>query len=208
MNNSQIAGQTALAGSKCTKDDIESVGTEAREGGRDFLQTDKFKQFVDLFEKEGDSLRRFLRAKLPNREDADDLAQEAYLRLYEANRLNGIRSLNSFLYRVATNLVIDTYRAARTKSLEINSTYVDALLESTAEETTTEDRVAIEQELKIIERVIDELPPRCQQVFVMHRFKQMTHSEISKELKISTQMVEKHIAKAVHRCREALRKLK
>ncbi len=158
-----------------------------------------------MYRAEADTLRRFLKRKLSNSSDVEEVLHEAYLRLIRSNAQSPVENIRGFLYKIATNLVIDRYRAARSnvKHLDIDEVVQTpgALI---SEESSPEEISIVREKLGVTLETIRGLPPRCRQVFVLHRIKQMTHREISKELGISTQMVEKHIAKAVRICTERI----
>lgn len=170
---------------------------------------DNPKSIDELYSREVRSLRRFVRGKLSNTADADDIVQEAYLRLHRAQKKGHIKNLRGFLYRIATNLVIDHYRAVRNnvQHLEFEETPQSALA-LVVEQTSPEEQTVVREQLRVLLKCIEGLPPRCQQVFVLHRVNQFTQREIAEQLGISTQMVEKHIAKAVRICTERMRKFK
>ncbi len=46
-------------------------------------------------------------------------------------------------------------------------------------------------------RILNELPPRCKEVFIMHRFKGLSHKEIARQLNISPRTVENHMVNAL-----------
>lgn len=153
-------------------------------------------------------LLRYLRTKLASSSEVEEVAQEAYLRLCQADAANGVRNMSGFLYRTAMNLVVDRYRARKYPMTALPDDDLRSEREVRDDEPSLEDAAAVEQELRVLRAAIDELPARCRQVFVMHRLKQMTQNEISKELGISRQMVERHLARAIARCRERLRPLR
>ena len=154
---------------------------------------------------ERSSLRRFLTRRVSNPADVDDFVQESYLRLCNARRKNRIENARGFLYRIASNLVVDKYRSLEynTRSVSIDS-MAPAAPGLVSDAPTPEQSVATDQLLTVLTAVIESLPPRCRQVFLAHRVKQMTHREIADDLGISTQMVEKHISKAVRFCVERM----
>lgn len=167
------------------------------------VMTDDSHRIEDMYREEAEILRRFLQRKMSNPTDVEEVLQEAYLRLLRAAKNGEIENVRGFLYRIATNLVIDRFRSAAH-----NATHVDIDVmasgptELTSADTSPEDMSIIRQQLGVTLEAIRDLPPRCRQVFVLHRIKQLTHREISGKLGISTQMVEKHIAKAVRICAE------
>lgn len=176
---------------------------------RDRRVTGRGDPVSDLYEREANALRQFLRRKLANPSDVEEVMQEAYLRLHNARGRGNIANLRGFLFRIATNLAIDHYRAI---GHSVSTVGIDeesrGARELVAEIRTPEEHAIINEQLRTLMNVIEHLPPRCRQVFVLHRIKQMTHSEIAQELKISTQMVEKHIARAIRVCTEKMVKFR
>lgn len=75
--------------------------------------------FLDSFDEYNDAIFRFCVVKTSNRELAEDLTQETFMRYWQALR-NGSEMSNtrSFLYTVARNLVIDWYRKHKSDSLD------------------------------------------------------------------------------------------
>jgi RNA polymerase sigma-70 factor (ECF subfamily) len=78
---------------------------------------------------------------------------------------------------------------------------LDAALEVPASDPTPERQLLTEQQLARLTEVMQRLPPKCQQVFVLSRFHHMEYQEIADRLGISVKMVEKHIAHALSICR-------
>lgn len=160
-----------------------------------------------LYSHEVRSLRGFVRSKLSNIADADDIVQEAYLRLYGAQKKGKLQNIRGFLYRIASNLVIDHYRAIRNNVQHVEfEEHTENILAERVEQASLESQTLVREQLRTLLQCIENLPPRCQQVFVLHRVNQFTQREIAEQLGISTQMVEKHIAKALCICAEGMKK--
>jgi RNA polymerase sigma factor (sigma-70 family) len=70
-----------------------------------------------------------------------------------------------------------------------------------------ERQLIARQELRRLALAIDELPPRCREVFLLSRFESMANGEIAIRLGISRNMVEKHLIKALLHCRARQSKL-
>jgi RNA polymerase sigma factor (sigma-70 family) len=153
-------------------------------------------------------LVRYLRTKLANRAEVEEIAQEAYLRLCHADAADRVHNPHGFLYRTASNLVVDRYRERRFQVGSLDGDGSSPPIEIEALESQPDEAAAIAQELAALRAAIFKLPARCRLVFVLHRLKGMTQSEVAGHLGISRQMVEKHLAKALARCREQLRPLR
>jgi RNA polymerase sigma-70 factor (ECF subfamily) len=77
------------------------------------------RQFEEAFRKLSDELFRHASIRLPSRERALELTQDAYVRAWEyLSRGEEIREFRPFLYRILKNLIIDEYRKQKTESLE------------------------------------------------------------------------------------------
>jgi RNA polymerase sigma factor (sigma-70 family) len=139
-------------------------------------------------------LRRFARLLVKSREDAEDVIQEAYVRLLRYSAEHEVKHPERLLFSAARNLAADSRR--RRKSRERTEARY-ALLEASAFDWPASDEVVdARQRLKQVEDAVNTLPPRCQQVFLLHRLKGMSYSEIAAHCGISVSAVEKHIARA------------
>jgi RNA polymerase sigma-70 factor (ECF subfamily) len=145
-----------------------------------------------------DSLIRFLRQRLRVKEDAADVAQEAYIRMMQYEGSRQIQSPSSMLFRIAINVANDLGRSEQTRRVSSQCS-LDGL-ELVSDRATPEREVAAEQDLELLYGAIEQLPPKCQQVFLLSRAKRMTYPEIARHCGISVKMVEKHISHALAVC--------
>lgn len=153
-----------------------------------------------LFLKHSDQLARYLARRLQNHDDAQELAQEAFLRLHRINRDGYVRQPQAYLYRIARNLVHELYTGVPVDPLS-NADDLDAL---EATQLTPEEAADQAYKLKAVERALTELPPKCQTVVLLFCQKGMTQQSISEHMKISRSMVQKYLAKGLAHCRKRL----
>jgi len=140
-------------------------------------------------------LQRLLRRRGVTREDAEDLVQEAILRLHVYMREGGeVRDPQAFVTRTAMNLAIDARRHAHG---DLYSKTPVELLELADFGPTPDEVLASEERLMRLKTVLDGVSVRTRQVFFMHRLLGLSHAEIATALAISKSAVEKHIASAV-----------
>jgi len=137
-------------------------------------------------------LIRYLARKVPNNEDANDLAQEAFLRMHKFQQSKDLENARAFLYRTANNLVIDQQRRAR-----VHDRYMSAemLPEHSDEDEdkfapSAERTVSAKEELDRIYEIVDHMPVKVRRAFLLHRGKDMSYAEIASEMNVSTSMVE------------------
>jgi RNA polymerase sigma factor (sigma-70 family) len=143
-------------------------------------------------------LRKFLRCRGESREDAEDLIQEAFLRLHVYCRSSETHQQEAFLKRTLLNLVVDRHRK------EHSDRYIDEKPEELTGKLalidlrpTPDEDFAVQQRLMSVEAILNSLAPRTREVFVMHRLEGYSCGQIAKQFEISVSAVEKHIARAV-----------
>lgn len=126
--------------------------------------------------------------------DAEDLLQDAALRAIETERRTPVQKPLHLLRRILRNLAVDHLRGrARTTRLFHPAEAPDVACE----------RVGPERQLVASERlhrafaIIDSMPHRRREVFLLHRIDELTQLQIARRLGISTKTVEKHVSLAM-----------
>ena len=154
-------------------------------------------------------LVRFLASKLKNEDDAHDLAQEAFLRIYKLEHPQKLTNARAFLFQTASNLAIDQLRRVKlhNRFLEAEAHYPGAQQETEYAVPSAERTASAEQQLQLVFTTIEGLPANCRRAFLLHRGRDMTYNEIARELGVSTSMVEKYIIQALRQCRRDLQEL-
>ena len=135
-----------------------------------------------------------------NKEDALDMVQETFLRLYQ--KIDSFRSGHNFeawLLQIARNLCIDHYRRSAAERREIES-------DKTVEELQVSDRRAEggeqARDLKdILSRCVEKLAERQREIFIMRHYNQLKNEEIAQALGISPGTVKSLHFKAVRNLR-------
>jgi RNA polymerase sigma-70 factor (ECF subfamily) len=152
----------------------------------------------ELIERYHGSLMSLLRQRLRLADDAADVAQEAYIRMLQYEGSREVQSPSSLLFRVAINVANDVGRSEQVRHaadhFDVDNLDMDSGM------ATPERKVAAEQDLDLLYQTIEQLPPKCQQVFLLSRVHSMTYPQIAKHCGISVKMVEKHISRALAIC--------
>lgn len=144
------------------------------------------------------SLVSFLRQRLRIADDAVDVAQEAYIRMLQYEGSREVQSPSSLLFRVAINIANDLGRSEQVRHASNHCGVDDLDIDSGL--ASPERHLAAAQDLELMYQTIEQLPPKCQQVFLLSRVHCMTYPEIAKHCGISVKMVEKHISHALAVC--------
>ncbi len=161
-------------------------------------------QLGSLFRSERDRLVRRVRHVVHSRTDAEDLVQDVFLNVLHREGRRDVQSPRNYLARAATNAALDHLRRQRVRN-EILDCSRETATEVAAEQPGTEAIVQSRQELAILHHTVEQLPKRCRAVFLLSRDHGLTMREIAERLDISEKTVEKHLLKAMTRCRAALR---
>jgi|HubBroStandDraft_1064217.scaffolds.fasta_scaffold707142_1 RNA polymerase sigma factor (sigma-70 family) len=140
-------------------------------------------------------LKKLLRRRGRTLEEAEDLVQEAYVRLQVYCKEGGtVREPEAFLVRTVLNLSIDARRRDR-RDLYENQSVEDLYLVDLS--PSPDEVFAAEQRLMKIRCSLEGLSERTQEVFFLHRLEGFSYAEIAQRLRVSVSAVEKHIASAV-----------
>jgi len=178
---------------------------ESKRSGYD--ETPVVAEFVENF----GSLKRFLRKFFSERQDIEDVAQEAFLRAYVAEQRKSIDKPKAYIFCVATNLALTKLEH---KSRQI-SFYIDDGGECVCE---SGDHVDLEVEEKGYSEVEDlellgiycdavaSLPEKCRQVFLLRKVHGLGHREIAERMSLSISSVEKSLLRGVLECRAYMEK--
>src|ERR1700726_2261779 len=118
-----------------------------------------------LFRDHNEALIRFLRGRVGSRNEALEVAQEAYVRLLSLDQPGAVSYLRAFLFKTAANIAIDRRRRHRTYGKVTER----QLFMELAENRTPEREVAAEQTLRLLGRLIEAMPPKCRESFVLNQ---------------------------------------
>jgi RNA polymerase sigma factor (sigma-70 family) len=150
-----------------------------------------------LFREHNAALIRFLMLRLRSYQTAREVAQEAYVRLLSLHEAGTVSYLRAFLFRTAANLAIDRQRRDDVHSRAIEL----PLFHEFADSLTPERRVAGLQEIRRLDALLQELPPRCRQAFILNRFYGQDFAAIGEEMGLSERSIRAYVERALLHCR-------
>jgi RNA polymerase sigma factor (sigma-70 family) len=154
--------------------------------------------FELLFQRHQEELLRFA-GQHSNEEVAEDLVQEAYLRLMRQAQTEKIDNPRAYLYTVTRNLSADYLRQGQIRSRYHADSDIECELIA---DTKPEPDIEVESQHKLQRCLdtLDSLPEVYRHVFLLHRIDGMTYVEIGKALQIPARTVERYAAKALVHC--------
>lgn len=130
-------------------------------------------------------------------DDADDLAQEAYLKLICYELDHTVAKPDAFLMRTALNLAIDAYRVQRNRGepVLLEDMTLDELLQADSAPTTEATVLAKERLARLAQSLVD-VGAKTRRIYLAHRLDGLRYQEIAQRHGMSVSAVEKHVAKA------------
>ncbi len=137
-----------------------------------------------------------------NREEAEDLTQETFLRAHRfLFRYDSARPFRNWLYTVATNIGLNALRAQRRRVRPVAGQVIEDWQEPPSREEDGRQRVARGELEEKVSNAVDRLPPRSRLLIHMHYHEGMAIREIAEVL----DMGESAAKTALHRARKSLR---
>lgn len=127
--------------------------------------------------------------RINSKDDAEDLAQDVFLRLMDYKQMLRPDTVKFFIYTISRNLVND-YLRRHYKKQEITSYIYDHATTCTNE---TENQIIANDLLAYEKRKLRTLPEQRRKIYIMSRFKDKSSSEISAQLNLSRRTVENHL---------------
>jgi RNA polymerase sigma factor (sigma-70 family) len=153
-----------------------------------------------LFEEHNETLIRFLAVRMRSRQEAKEVAQEAYVRLLDLDQPETVGFLRAFLFKTATNIAIDRMRC-RTRREQLDEV---ALFEEFRETPGPERHAVGRQQVEIVGRLLTELPAKCRQAFLLNRVQGLQPSEIAIRMGIAERTARHYILRAFQHCQAGL----
>ena len=174
---------------------------------------DQDRRISDAIEENRLRLRNFIRRRVPDPRDAEDILQDVFHRLVEANRLlMPIDHVTGWLFRVARNRITDLFRQAKAESLggtgvdeEGGRRSLEDLLPSP--EAGPEALMLRRMLLEEITLALEELPREQREAFVGHELEGRTFQEMAAEKGVSINTLLARKRYAVLRLRERLQNI-
>jgi RNA polymerase sigma factor (sigma-70 family) len=170
----------------------------------------------EVVKQERSRLRNFIRRRVPDPRDAEDILQDVFYELVEANRLlMPIEHITGWLFRVARNRIIDLFRKKKPESFSDTAVardddddelpmFEDLLPSPDAGPEALYARSVLLDEL---ESALDELPEEQREVFIAHELEERSFKEIAAETGVSVNTLLSRKRYAVLRLRERLQSI-
>lgn len=155
-----------------------------------------------LFRERREVFLRVLTRRLGNRDDAEEVLQDAFIHFDRASAVRQIDNPDAYLMRTALNLAVDRMRQNLVRSRR-DGKWFEAQsierrgLEFVAPEPAPDNALIGKDEVARMGRVLGELSPTVRTAFILHKIRGLSHDETAKTMGLSKSTIEKHIMKAM-----------
>ena len=149
------------------------------------------------------SIFRFIRGRLRNREKAEELTQDVFLKMIGLMERSEVKNHKAALFTIANNLLIDTFRGEQVRR-KIISEWDDESAEVAGTSNSMESRLDNQRIVNWLCEAILALPERCQEAFILRKIDGLSYKEIAASMNLSVKTVEKHLARALLECKKYL----
>lgn len=145
------------------------------------------------------ALLRFFERRAFAQADAEDMTQEVFLRITRLCSTQALWQPAGFLFQVAANVMRDRIRRDNARHQRMHVDVDDAELDvhAPSEEAVYEQREALAGFMA----ALAELTPKCRMVFLLHKYEEMSYSDIARQLGVSVSAIEKHMMNAIRHIR-------
>ena len=133
---------------------------------------------------------------------ASDALHDTYIRLLQAGTIPDLDNPRAYLFRAASNIALDRLRAGNVANRRLIA--ADLAPEQASSAPPADIAIEKKERVRLLALAIGELPPRCREIFLLHKIDGLSHSQVAEKLGVSKSTVEKHVMKALAHCRDRL----
>jgi RNA polymerase sigma factor (sigma-70 family) len=163
----------------------------------EWMAAEQDQRISDAIRKERDRLRNFIRRRVGDAEDAEDVLQDVFYELVEAERLmRPVDEIGAWLYRVARNRITDLFRKKKPEPLPDGHAGGDEAGDALSLEDLLPSRNAGPEAAYARGVLLDELPEEQRAVFIAHEWEGRSFKELAAEtgVGVNTLLSRKHAA--------------
>lgn len=165
------------------------------------METSSIHLIEDSYKKYQRSVFLYIYYKIGNKEEAEDLVQDVFVRLMDYQQMLRVDTIKYFIFTISRNLLYD-YLRHYYKRLEVTSYIYDQRETCTNE---TEEQVITRDLLLLEKKKVAQLSEQRRKVYMMTRFENKTLPEVSQILNLSSRTVENHLFASRKMIREYIR---
>jgi RNA polymerase sigma-70 factor (family 1) len=166
------------------------------------LKDDDVNAFNELFKRYHSRVLQLGMRFLPFKEDAEEIVQLVFIAVWDnRNKIDETQNFGTYALSIARHCIYNALRKA-----VYRQRYVDYLQQNNADRTfVTEDIVLFNELDALLQRFIENMPPKRREIFRLHREEGLSYNEISERLSIKGSTVNTQLTKALDYIRRNIR---
>lgn len=171
---------------------------------RDYRDERSLKRIVESY---SNDLLYYAQYLVHSKEEAEEVVSDVFLEVWRhKEKINEIQNIKAWLLTIAHNKAISALRRKGPphSSVSWDEMGDDALPANNLQ--APDERLISREEMDRINAIINKLPPRCRQVFILAKIEKLLYKEIAEILGISVKTINIHVAKALELISEGLKK--
>ncbi|MDF9798734.1 RNA polymerase sigma-70 factor (family 1) [Catalinimonas alkaloidigena] len=151
------------------------------------IQSDSEVAFGEFFNQQWQRCFSIAYKILQDQKVSEDLVQDVFIDLWSRRKSLDLQNPEAYLTQMVKNKVFTTLSRNHIPERNID------ILETLLHQASAEDQYILNELREKIEQVVEELPPRCKQVYVLRRYEDRSVTEIAERLGMSVRTVENHL---------------
>ena len=151
---------------------------------------------LSAFLKTQPQVKRYLLKSTGSYQDAEDIAQEAWIKLAR-NGATALAAPVPYLMRIVRTLALDHGRGRKRR---LTGVEIDEILSVPDDRPDPERETDGQDQLLMLSRIMGELPDRQRKILIATRLQQRSHADVAAEFAVSVRTIELEIRKALNYC--------
>lgn len=168
------------------------------------LANDDKKALEELFNHYYPRLYQFSKSFLKLEDGIDDILQEVFLKIWKnRSNISSSETFSPFIFTITRNMLLNELRSRMSKQNVKN----EILKLSVQNDYSSFEKLEYGELKETVDRIVNNLPEKQREVFLLSRYEGLSHKEIAERLNISTKTVEYHISQSISAIKGKLSKI-
>lgn len=162
------------------------------------INLQSFREIYDLYY---EPLCRFLYLYTQDVYVVEDVVQETFMSLWNSRNEVEIKFIKTYLFQSAKNKILNHLRNEKNRNVLLEKWFEEQMWDSSIPET---DQFDTDELLIHVEKAIENLPQKCKEIFILHKFENLPYKKIAEIHNISIKTVENQMGIALKKIRQSL----
>lgn len=161
------------------------------------------KDFSEIYKTYYPKLFRFACDFIPCHEDAENLLHDAFIELWKNfGHVDTIKNINAYMFRLVRNKCLDYLKHKVHERAYEEQAVIEYRAGMDVLDSMGDEQLMVGELADVIRNTVDQLPPRCKEIFIMSRVDGLGRNEIAERLELSANTVSVQLGIALRRLRE------